>query len=468
MRHSLGIADIVQRTGAKHNIRKGMPARPRLSILFAVQEQTSPSRSRGVKLVRRACLAGGNVVPANDARRIFGMERLWMAVSRVSPPFTVQLVVESDPSTPLPSRASLQAAIASASRANPGVRLRRVGHLGWARWVVGGAPPPLREVDGTRWSGRDEAGAPFLQTPLTPSGPTVEVLRVEGPVPRIVFRGSHCVVDGRGLLTFAEDVFAVLRGERPQGSRLDIVDRDVALAGGAQHRKPEPPSQAMPTGMPERVAPGTPMPWRRVRYTGSTRSLLPRLAIAVYAASRAYTDGPISVEIPVDLRRHLPEGTRSTANLTGTARVGVSDLVNAPDAIGVFIERLRAQSEHGEAMAPIIDTEFMRHVPIWSLTRAVRRVREKELNTGTVALSAMLSNFGRYPLSRLSGGGFEARSWFWVPSGGPVVPLFILVTGDESGVDLSCGLSPELATRGRLDGLVDGILKHLDTASEGA
>lgn len=403
-----------------------------------------------------------------QSRPVFGIERLWSAVAHICPPFTVQLVVEGaavEGERPL-DPPGLQRAVAEAARAHPGVRLRREGHLGWSRWRAFGGAPPVRVVDGQRWSGRDEQGAPFLQLPLTPGGPTVEVLLVRGPVMRVVFRGHHAVVDGRGLLHFAEDVFAVLRGEPPRGATLDVVDLELARTLGGKGRGREKPEWSMPTGMPRPVPRGTPMPWRRVRFEGSTRRFLPRLALAVHHASRAYTQEPLQIEVPVDLRRHLPEGVHTTANITGGARIDMPAVVDAPDPVDAFVTMLKEGAAHPDAAAPIVDTQLFRWLPTRTSVRLLRKVRAKSLETGKAGTSAILSNLGRYPLARLSCPRHTASSWFWVPSGGPVVPLFILVTGDGQGVELSVGMSPELATDGRLDGLVDGILHHLNCSGE--
>jgi len=399
---------------------------------------------------------------------MFGIERLWSAVAQICPPFTVQLVVEGTarPGHTRLDLPTLQRAVTDAATANPGVRLRREGHLVWTRWRAYGNAPPVREVDGHGWSGRDEAGAPFLLLPLTPGGPTVEVLLVRGAVDRVVFRGHHAVVDGRGLLHFAEDVFAVLRSETPQGSSLDVVDIDLARSLGTKGREREKPRWAMPTGMPRPVPRGTPMPWRRVRYEGPTRSLLPRLALAVHHASRTYTQEPILVEIPVDLRRHLPEGTHTTANITGGACIDLSEIVNEPDPVGAFEHLLKERAAHPDAAAPIVETQAFRWLPNRTNLHILEKVRSKSLEKGKFGRSAILSNLGRYPLSKLSAPSHTASAWYWVPSGGPVIPLFILVTGDGSGVELSVGMSPELASDGRLDELVNGVIDYLHTSGE--
>jgi hypothetical protein len=399
---------------------------------------------------------------------VFGIERLWSAVSHICPPFTVQLVVEGAPvgGRLAIDRPTLQRAVDDAAQVNPGVRLRREGHLGWARWRTFRSAPPVRVVDGQRWSGRDEQGAPFLLMPLTPGGPTVEVLLVRGACDRLVFRGHHAVVDGRGLLHFAEDVFAVLRGETPRGASLDVVDLELARTLGSERRGREKPTWSMPTGMPRPVPRGTPMPWRRVRFEGPTRRFLPRLALAVHHASRAYTQEPLQIEVPVDLRRHLPEGVYTTANITGGARIDMPAVVEASDPLDAFVELLRSKAEHPDAAAPIVDTQLFRWLPTRTSVRILRKIRAKALETGKAGTSAILSNLGRYPLARLSCPRHTASSWYWVPSGGPVVPLFILVTGDGQGVELSVGMSPELATDGRLDGLVEGMLHHLTSSGE--
>lgn len=402
------------------------------------------------------------------SRSMFGIERLWSAVAAICPPFTVQLVVEgaaSPGSTPI-ERSVLQRAVADAARVNPGVRLRMEGHLGWSRWRAFGGAPPVRVVDARRWTGRDERGAPFLLLPLTAGGPTVEVVLARGDVDRIIFRGHHSVVDGRGLLHFAEDVFAVLRGEEPRGSTLDVVDLDLARSLGAEGRGREKLAWSMPTGMPRPVPRGVPMPWRRIRYEGPTRSFLPRLALAVHHASRAYTDEPLQVEIPVDLRRHLPEGTFTTANITGGARVELGAIVESDDPVGAFVAELKARAAHPNAGAPILDTQLFRWLPRRTAIRLLHKIRLKSLEKGKAGTSAILSNLGRYPLAKLSCPQHTASAWYWVPSGGPVVPLFILVTGDGAGVELSIGMSPELASDGRLDGLSRGIVEHLHASGE--
>jgi len=399
---------------------------------------------------------------------MFGIERLWSAVAQTSPPFTVQLVVEGSPEDgQLPiDRPTLQRAVGEAAAVHPGVRLRREGRLKWSRWRAFGAAPPVREVDGHRWSGRDEKGAPFLQLPLVPGGATVEVLLVRGACDRLVFRGHHAVVDGRGLLYFAEDVFAVLRGESPRGASLDVSDLELARSLGGKKRGIDKMEWGMPTGVAGAVPRGTPMPWRRVRFEGSTHRLLPRLGLAIYHASRAYTQEPLMYEIPVDLRRHLPEGVRTTANITGGARIEMALVMEAADPLEAFVDTLQSRASHPDASAPILDSQKYRWLPKRTLIRILEGVRAKSLETGKVGTSAILSNLGRYSLARLSCPRHAASAWFWVPSGGPVVPLFILATGDGRGVELSIGMSPELATDGRLDGLIDGIVHHLSVTGE--
>lgn len=391
-----------------------------------------------------------------------------MQVARVCPPFTVQLVVEGAPSAGHDGLhlAKLKRAVVEATQVNPGVSLRLEGHLGMSRWRSIGSGPPVTEVDGSRWSGRNEAGAPFLLKPLTPGGPTVEVLLVRGAIDRVVFRGHHAVVDGRGLLSFAEDVFALLRGEAPAGTTLDVTDIDLARSLGGKRRGFVQPVWSTPTGPFEPVAAGTPMPWRRVRYEGSPRRLLPRLALAVQHASRAFTSEELMVEVPVDLRRHLPDGVRTTANITGAARIEMTPLISEPNPIEAFVAELTEQASEPTAAAPILDTQLFRWLPRKTTLRVMRYIRRDTMKTGKVGTSAILSNLGRYPLSKLSSPHHQASAWYWVPSGGPVVPLFILVTGDGVGVELSVGMSPELATNGRLDALVEGILKELHQSAE--
>jgi hypothetical protein len=107
------------------------------------------------------------------------------------------------------------------------------GALGFARWVASGPVPPVRVLTG--WT--DDVPPPDLEQWLPPAtGPTCEVVLCPGKPDRLVFRCFHGVMDARGLLHFAEDVFRSLRGEPLVGSDCTLNDTEMVRSLSSQTR----------------------------------------------------------------------------------------------------------------------------------------------------------------------------------------------------------------------------------------
>ena len=128
----------------------------------------------------------------NLHRALSYIERSWLSIDSISSPFVVQMVLEGRGSLDM---GRLAAAVEQAAESNPGTRLVLKGALRGSRWVDSGRAPCVRVVSGGAWDGYGPENAPFLHDRLPYSGPTCEVLWVEGLTPRIIFRASHGVMD---------------------------------------------------------------------------------------------------------------------------------------------------------------------------------------------------------------------------------------------------------------------------------
>ncbi|HQL82226.1 MAG TPA: peptide synthetase, partial [Spirochaetota bacterium] len=93
------------------------------------------------------------------SRQLTPTERVYLVNAELSPPFANQIIFEG---TGEFKPEHWRKAVEVASAANPGSRLVLKGSLCFARWTDSGKTPPVREVDGSRWSGMDPEGAPFL------------------------------------------------------------------------------------------------------------------------------------------------------------------------------------------------------------------------------------------------------------------------------------------------------------------
>jgi hypothetical protein len=150
------------------------------------------------------------------SRPISYSERLYLVAESIHPAFCIQIVAEGE--GPL-DVCALRSAVSRAGEANPGSRLVQRGAARWARWVASGAPE-LRVID--PWVPELRAGsvpAELVRTLPPESGPTCEVVcSSSGNRHRLIFRCFHGVMDARGLLHFAEEVFRRVRGERLLGA----------------------------------------------------------------------------------------------------------------------------------------------------------------------------------------------------------------------------------------------------------
>lgn len=368
------------------------------------------------------------------ARRVSGLERIWLAADRIAPPFAIHLVVEwPGPLDVDRWRAAVQAA------AGPGMRLRLRGALRWARWVVVDASVPV-EVITTPWDG--QGPAPWLSAPLPPERGPVRVSLVpptDGASARVVFSAQHAVTDGRGLWRLVCDTARALAGEAveppPAGPLTDV---DLARALGVEPLRPVASDASPPCPSP----PGQPVIWRRRRLPGGA-DVLPRLAAAF--ARAAEPGGRLRLSIPVDLRRYATAADReSTANLTGITYLELT-AERSPAAIRAAIDEALASKV--AARHPLA-AEFARHLPLGLIAAVGRRAAQRDHRRGLFGASLALSHLGRHALTI---DGRPARVAF-VPPGMPGLPVFVGVTVDPAGVEVvGCGPVEPSA----LDGLLD-------------
>ncbi len=395
---------------------------------------------------------------AEYERRLSPVERLWLVADRLHGPFVNQLVLEGegtlDPDI-------WRAAVAAAAVANPGARLVLRGHLTASRLRATVTPPPIRVVNGAAWDGRCEAGAPFMETPLAPrTGPTVEVLLVEGTPPRVIVRTHHAVMDGRGTLSFVEDLFRALNGAPPIGATSPVTD--VALARSLQAARAERRIEdcLAPTGRAVTTETrGT--RWRRVTVPGKHSRLLPRVALAVAEQARLQAgedgaDGRVRFDLPVDLRPRAP-GLRSTANLTGMLHLEVP-----PEATALEIaQKIETMRRDGLETAFGPGLGVLRALPLGLMARVGRAAIARVHRRGRYLASGVLSNIGRLPLEQFRGGGFRATAGFFVPPGVESTPLFLALTGSKTEVQLVATMPRPLADSGRLEELLAAIAGKL-------
>ena len=232
------------------------------------------------------------VLPTTESNRpVSGSERLWLAISRIQPPYAINNVVEGQKDAAPIDVARFQEALDKLVVSQPACRMRLHGGLSWMRWVADGPKPRLRVVSGENWNGYDEVGAPFVYDPLDPQeGPVAEVVVVRGNPQRVVFRVPHSLMDGAAAVQFAQDFFTALRGEElPFITAGPPIDADLAkrFYSKTDTKKKEPQCDPLTGGSPSHQRGAN---WVRVRIPGSVPNAVAAVGIALAQAAEDIID----------------------------------------------------------------------------------------------------------------------------------------------------------------------------------
>jgi amino acid adenylation domain-containing protein len=369
------------------------------------------------------------------SRPVSPTEWLYLAAARSVPPLAIQLCVEGegiegdghvDPE-------GLARAVAVASAACPGARLARRGRT----WVDSGQPPPVRVVDeptfgaGASWN---QLTGPLDQTqPLDPeNGPTCEVLVAGGT---IVFRAFHGVMDGRGALAWAADVFRVLRGEPPAGAPSRVTDYAMLSALGAPGRRP-----ALWPNLAPPIPDAGPPRWVRRTVDGHHPGLVAKVsaAIAAYGSEQHGQHNSVGRSrfmVPVDLRRHDP-ALASTANLSLPIFLDINTDVTAGESTTdtgweeLHERLLRALADRRELTGGAAERIAYR-LPLRALAAALRATR------GRYLCSSVVSHLGRIDLEAFSTAGFTASTVYSLPVHAPLAPMSVVATEPPGHTELT-------------------------------
>lgn len=386
-------------------------------------------------------------------RKMTFNDRAFVALDLICPPVVIQHVFDGEGNLDLQR---WRKAAAVASEANPGTRLILKGHLGWSRWVDSEIAPRVREVDGSTWDGMGPENAPPFETPLPyREGPTCEIVLIHGPTPRIMFRAHHAVCDGRGTLSWAEDVFRALRGETSIGSTSSVTDVEICKSFQNQYRTPFPTEHIAPTGHANGYESG--VTWRRRSIKRKIPNLLARCARLAAEEAWRYSQGIVRFGIPVDLRHRRPE-LRSTANLSFALYIEVGKNTTS-DEIAQDISRQISQGEEGKLTK---GDGLLEHTPLSIIQRSAERMIRKRHRSGRYSLSGILTNLGRVDLKRFHGGGFAARSFWIAPPATEYYPFFLVLTGYEDCSELTLSIPKVLASEGRIEDILQRMAKGLE------
>lgn len=355
----------------------------------------------------------------------------------------------------------LQAAIERAAQANPGIRVRLRGALGYSRWVDSGIAPQLRVMPLSDWDGSSERGAEFLDERFEPlrGGPIADVLSVpcgDGQS-RLVFRTAHAAIDGRGCMHWMGEVCRALRGDALLGSPSRLRDVDVHARYRNRLGAPPPPLTAacLPVVLPSQQG-RDPLRyvWRRVKLPRAVAHLLPKTALFLAQWARRRRPGPVAFTVPVDYRG-LRIDEIGLGNLTGYLRLEVPADATPRTLVRQLNERLRACAD----CRSFPGAALMSWVPVSRLLAQFRPMDPQRLYTAQAgAPSGGLVSMGNVKLRDFDAPGFVATGIYGIP--GAVGKLNVLFGNTEEGSPVLFTAPAAYNHEGQLDELAEAYRRH--------
>lgn len=360
---------------------------------------------------------------------------------------TIQHVIEGDGTL---DAEELRTAVAAASTACPGTRLGRQGR----RWVDSGIAPLVHVLPGP-FDGQ-LLDSPALRKPLSPSGPTCEVLLFPGDPVTVAFRACHAVTDARGLLPWAVDVFRVLRGEQPLGapSRLNSDEflEQLDLPDGLPPIPQGVGKLAWPSPLGQLPRRGRGVLWRRRTVDGSHPAVTAKVTTAL--AAEYGPEGRGQFFVPVDLRRH-DATIRSTAWLSQALVLDVAPGDTWEETHRRMLTALSAKEELALRTEPRL---LQAPLPVLRLLSAA--VDRTAVRKGRFSALGFVTHLGAFGLQDFSAAGFRARTLYTLGGTGPGSPpsIEMMESAGHTEITLAWQDGPGVAER------AEALLDHVEEA----
>lgn len=359
----------------------------------------------------------------------------------------------------------LQQAVDRAAAANPAIRVRLRGVLGFCRWVDSGVAPRVRVFPVSEWNGSNEEQAPFLNERLDArrGGPIADVLLVPcaDGMTRVIFRTLHAAIDGRGLMHWVREVFRAMRGEALEGSGSSLTDLDIQAeyADKITEEPPAAPSACIPVLHPG-DANRQPLRyvWRRIIIDKNVSQLLPKAATFLANWARRNGSGEVGFTIPVDYRG-LRTSEMGIGNLTGYFRLSVPQDATPRSLMLQLAQRVRAYADCRQFPG----IRKLLWVPVWWMVRGLKKQADGFLYAVTPALpTGGLVSMGNLDAQHYSSPGFECRMLYGIP--GAVGKLNVVFLNYAKFVVVSFAAPAAFNDRGQLDELASGFRQHFSAA----
>ena len=352
----------------------------------------------------------------------------------------------------------VEQAVIETSRQVPGSRLR----LNQKTWI-GDAPPPRvvhlaqHPVDGVNGS---EPVCRFDHfDPVV--GYTCDVgLYQSGDECCLVFRALHAVMDGQGLVTWAQSVMSILQGKSLGLNDASTTDDQFLKASKAPIRHAEPIVPACRGPKPSKLNGSIASNINRFHFAtrtlnGSTPAIVAKLMLATKQLLCSSAEDRARVMIPVDLRRHFSSlGIQNMANLSLPIFMNPTQHQHWSECNKDLLGQIEAQVFVAKGRNDLM----YRYLPHNWLGALLNGLWRYQLKAGRYLLSAVISHIGRHSVNDFSAPGFDPNRVLFIPCVTPIAPFSIAISETSQSTEL-CLIKNSLLW-GSAEQVLDQLLQH--------
>lgn len=355
-------------------------------------------------------------------------EKLYLLAEKDNPPFCVQLIIEGKGNICLKS---LKKASITASSANPGTRLKFAYSNGQPEWHDSMITPNVSVIDENEFLNIDLNEVSCLQKSFSPfDKATCEILVVQSSNPIFIFRAFHGVMDGKGVVYWAKDVFRCLRRESPVGTNSKSTDFEfVQSLNQNTSRNFVTPNHSSPFGKHSSHKSNHEI--HSFRLKGKYHALVAKIAMILTRECVLSSSDTATFMIPVDLRRH-DSNIQTTANLSYPLFFNIKN-------------EDEWQIIHGRILKGLIDCDEINfnfledkisNIPFIvlklgiTLFKKILGYQKKHIST------AIISHLGRVNFSEFSTNNFKVNRIYSVPVPTSLVPLSMTIVEGPDCVEV--------------------------------
>lgn len=386
------------------------------------------------------------------------VERGYYVYHKTLDEFYINVVIEGESINDVVI-SDMKKAIHILSNINPCMRLNLCGFLNFTYLFDTKIPPIFRVVEKSSWDGMSSDTIDFLcKDSDIKKRPLAEIIYIKGSPVRIVFRFHHILTDARGALLWIEDLFRILRNEKPESYFSKMSEYNVMLKNKIKGKKILSKYYITPTGLSEgKIGLDRRFIRRKIAINNKISNLTGQIAVLAAKAAREINDGEFCVTIPVDLR-FRENNIKTTRNFSSTIYVEVNKNDTPADIILKILKQLRNKEDLKFEYEDIYSIYF----PIFLLEYITKKKIYSKFTNNLFTSSATISNIGFIDTAKLSTENFITNSLF-VFNLQYYSPAFFLVTNcNNSNLEITLSVPDVLRTNKRDEKLLDKIVEGIE------